>query len=105
MPKQGYTRDLDDFVSYNGWLTIDGLPKTHPNRHKFRYKLDWGHYHRRPQTQNERRQNFAAQADGMPVRRCRVKGLPHSWDDLHRARDWGKSWKDYTKHRKQWERW
>lgn len=98
MPKTGYTRLTDEFVTY--WW---GGGRTYLNRYRYAYRFDHGGYHRNPRTQNERRQNFAHEDDGLPVRRRRLGPLPHSYDDLGRSRTYGKSWKDYTKRRHQWE--
>jgi hypothetical protein len=68
-----------------------------------RYKLRWGGYHRYFRTYNEYRQNLLHAHEGLPVRTRRLN-LPVLYDDLNIVRNWGRSWKDYTKNRKQWER-
>ena len=65
-----------------------------------RYTVEYS-YWTQVRTTNERRQNSAAKADGIKVRGKRRK-LPTSWDDKRISRDWGRSWKDYTKRRKQY---
>jgi hypothetical protein len=51
---------------------------------------------------NELRQLTGADHDGEPVRRRRLS-IPTAYDDPHISRNYGKSWKDYTKQRKQWD--
>lgn len=72
-------------------------------RYRARYCLVHGHYFRHPKTMNELRQLLGADHDGEPVRRRRLL-IPTSYDDPHISRNYGKSWKDYTKQRKQWDR-
>ena len=72
-------------------------------RYVDRYCLVVGHYHRHVRTMNELRQLRGADHDGEPVRRRRLT-LPTSYDDPMISRNFGKSWKDYTKRRKQWDR-
>lgn len=95
MPKPGYYRDLSDTYSTR-WSS----ERTNP--YKFTYRPSYGRYHRSVRTQNELRQLICADADGLPVRRKRLN-LPTAYDDLNVCRRYGKSWKDYTKRRKQWE--
>jgi hypothetical protein len=84
----------------------NGFPTWWDERYRLRFKnkyvLVCGHYFRHPQTMNELRQLTGAEHDGEPVRRRRLT-LPTSYDDGHIARNYGKSWKDYTKQRKQWD--
>jgi hypothetical protein len=54
-------------------------------------------------TFNERKQNHYAKKDGILVRGAR-KHLPTNWDDPRIARVYGRSWKDYTKRKKQWDK-
>ena len=67
---------------------------------KFRHTLG---YHRNIRTFNERKQNHYAKCDGIKVRGNR-KHLRTNWDDPRRGRTYGRSWKDYTKRKKQWDR-
>lgn len=72
-------------------------------RYKHCYRLWFGGYCRYPRTTNELRQLIGAEHDGEPVRRRRLN-IRTCYDDPPVARNYGKSWKDYTKRRKQWER-
>jgi hypothetical protein len=69
-----------------------------------RYTHNWDSWHYRyVKTWNERRQNYNAKQDGHKVRGKRTfPNLPSVWDDIRISRIWGRSWKDYTKQRKQW---
>lgn len=60
-------------------------------------------YDRNVRTFNERKANVHAEDDGIKVR-GRRKLIPNSWDDPHLARSYGRSWKDYTKRKKQWDK-
>lgn len=62
------------------------------------YDLRWGGYFRRIKTYNEIRQNY-----GCPYVRGKRRNVPTSWDDLYIARNWGRSWKDFTKKRNQYD--
>ncbi len=70
-----------------------------------RYTLKYPKWYRHPKTLNEKKQTCGFQND---YRELRIRGertwkmLPTSWDDINVTRTWGKSWKDYTKHKKQW---
>ena len=72
-------------------------------RYKHCYTLQYGGWCRNVKTTNELRQLKGADADGEPVRRRRLN-IPTAYDDPRVSRDYGKSWKDYTKRRKQWDR-
>lgn len=90
MTKPLYTRQTVEPEDTFRW--IDG-----------RYKLvDRGYYYRHPKTQKERREIEGFILDGLPVRRKR-RLIPDSRNMRPPARQWGRSWKDYTKRRKQWE--
>jgi hypothetical protein len=67
-------------------------------RHRY---ASW--YCRHPRTTNELRQLRCDDADGLPVRRKRLT-IRTAYDDPPVSRNYGKSWKDYTKRRKQWDR-
>lgn len=75
----------------------------------FFYCLQYG-YFRSIQTFPERRDNdfFDTHDEDRKMyrikfRRARSSGMiPNSWDDIHVSREGGKSWKDYSKCRKQW---
>lgn len=66
-------------------------------RYEHRYS-----FMRSPRTQRERRALFGFEHDGLPVRRKRLN-LPTTYDDIMLSRNYGRSWKDYTKKRRQWE--
>lgn len=65
-----------------------------------RYSLEYAWY-RYVRTTNEIRANAAALEDGYKVR-GRRRNLPTVYDDVRVSRTWGRSWKDYTKRRKQY---
>lgn len=77
----------------------------------FYYSFDeTRYYHRHVRTFNEVRQNECDLADP-EIRQYGRRALPRSrrrhvvlnaWNDFNRAREYGKSWKDYTRHSKQW---
>lgn len=107
----GQPMGLEDFE--------DLLPPPDPlSRYRWRswYKTPWngegavpgtgrrhgGHYHRRPQTQSDRRINqFLGDEheDGAPRVRAKrsSRNLPSSWDDLSREHE-VRSWKAYRRH-------
>lgn len=65
-----------------------------------RFQKRWGGMFRRMRTQQERRRNAGDRTDyGYQGRR---KSIPSAWDDIPYSRLGGKSWKDYTRHRRQW---
>lgn len=75
-------------------------------------QLDWGigkyehlycYQWRQVRTFSEIRQHYHALDDGQKVRRRRLL-IPTVWDDRTISRNWGRSWKDYTKRRKQWDK-
>ncbi len=74
----------------------------------FYYDFTAGGYHRGVRTINELRQNYGDRVDlrDMPrsahPRRCRNFSELDAWNDFSRSRDYGKSWKHFTRHRKQW---
>lgn len=84
--KKDYKRDTEDFG--DRWF----------GRYDHRYR-GW---YRNPRTQQERRELKGFDREGLPVRRRRLN-LPTAYDDLRHARVGGRSWKDYTKFRHQWE--
>ena len=67
-----------------------------------RFHHRWGFLCRDPQTMQERRRNIADRDEGRYKARGRRMHLPSSWDDIVVSRRGGKSWKDYTRFRKQW---
>jgi hypothetical protein len=79
---------------YNGW-------QEEPSRHAGKYRHRYAWYFRYIQTFNEKRQLHACVMDGLPVRRARLT-VPDVRDDIMVARNYGRSWKDYTKQRHQW---
>lgn len=90
---------------YSGIINIDSYINRIWDYRKFRYRLKDGYawYYRHPKTLNEKRQNSACQDDGFHVRgKRRAKHPNGSWDAIPVKRTYGKSWKDYTKYRKQW---
>lgn len=74
----------------------------------FMYVWNGRGYHRPIKTFNEIRQNTNARRElrGMPKsaqpRGCRSRCELDAWNDEERSRNYGKSWKHYTRHRKQW---
>ena len=67
------------------------------------YELRWSYCYRYVKTFNEIKQNEHAKLDGYKVRGKRTKHiLPTVWDDVRVSKVYGKSWKDFTKHRKQY---
>lgn len=92
--KNQYKRDLVDYEwSSYGWVE---------NRFYGRYMHQHARYFRYPSTHAERRAVAAVVQDGVPVRASRRK-LPTAYDDMAIQRNYGRSWKDYTKKRRQWE--
>jgi hypothetical protein len=85
--------------------TWNGIEWHHPNRHEKKYRLRYScfWYGRHVRTFNELRQLINDDAEGLPVRRKRLL-LPDWYDDPQVGRHGGRSWKDYTKRRKQWDR-
>lgn len=71
------------------------------SRHGGKYHHRYAQYHRAPKTFNEVRQLRGMDADGLPIRRRRLN-VPSAYDDVHLGRNYGKSWKDFTKQRRQW---
>lgn len=67
-----------------------------------RFRHRWRRYFRHPHTMQERRRNAGDAHDREFCVRGRRKHLPSAWDDLMASRRGGKSWKDFTRHRKQW---
>ncbi|UTC28396.1 hypothetical protein GURKE_03760 [Brevundimonas phage vB_BpoS-Gurke] len=62
----------------------------------------WRQYFRHPRTMQERRRNAGDVHDRVVSVRGNRKHLPSSWDDIMASRRAGKSWKDFTRYRKQW---
>lgn len=58
-------------------------------------------YFRSIHTKNEYKQNCWAIDDGYHVR-GRRRNLPNAWDDVRISRAWKRSWKDFTKCKKQY---
>lgn len=70
-----------------------------------RYRHRWGGYYRAIKTFSERKQSNAHKADGYSnlIRaRRNSDSLPSTWDDICVSRCYGKSWKDFTKAKKQY---
>lgn len=67
-----------------------------------RFRHRWRRWFRAPRTMQERRRNAGEAHDREYRARGRRMVLPSAWDDLMAARAGGKSWKDHTRHRKQW---
>lgn len=65
-------------------------------------------YHRPIKTYNEIRQNICDEHDhrgdarSCRPRSCRNRGALDAYNDVNRSRNYGKSWKDFTRFRKQW---
>lgn len=72
----------------------------------FYYVHAWAGYHRSIRTFGELRQIAAEKADfrdGSVKRRLgRNTSVLDSWNDFNRGRSYKKSWKDFTKYKKQW---
>ncbi len=84
--------------------TITGLAGM-ITRNKWRYIHDYASWHGRyPKTTRELRHLICEDHDGIvPVRRSRLN-IPTAYDDPCASRNFGKSWKDYTKRRAQWDK-
>lgn len=67
-----------------------------------RFRHRWASIHRFPRTIQEARRNIGDRDEGRFKARGRRMRLPSSWDDYPVSRPGGKSWKDHTRHRKQW---
>lgn len=67
-----------------------------------RFRHRWRRYFRRPRTLQEQRRNAGEAHDRLYRARGRRMNLPSAYDDLMVSRLGGKSWKDYTRFRKQW---
>ena len=93
--KQHYERRVPKW-EFNVWEGVMELEDWGAGRYSNKYSW-W----RGIRTFNERKRNAAAKADGYKTRGKR-RNLPTSWDDPRISRDWGRSWKDYTKHKKQY---
>jgi hypothetical protein len=95
--KKDYKKNTDklEYNNYLGYYICNEY-----NIGRYEHKYCWDRYIR---TQNERRQNCWAQDDGIHVRGSRrYKHLPTVYEDIMLSRNWGKSWKDFTKCRKQY---
>lgn len=66
------------------------------------YRHRWRRWYRLPATMQERRRNAGDLHDREYHARGRRQHLPTSYDDLCAQRIYGKSWKDYTRYKKQW---
>jgi hypothetical protein len=71
-------------------------------RHAGMYRLIVGGYFRNVHTRGELRQLAADEAEGLPVRRRRLN-IPTAYDDPYISRNYGRSWKDYTRRPHQWK--
>jgi hypothetical protein len=79
-------------------------------KHDGDFHYEWtGHgYHRPIRTFNEVRQNEGDRSDfrreriPCAVRARRNDHTLNAWNDFNRSRNYGKSWKHFTRHRKQW---
>ncbi len=75
-----------------------------------RYELEHGGYHRSINTWSEIRQNEWARDDirqhdyTYKVRARRNYFLLDSWNDFNISRNYGRSWKDYTRNRNQYDK-
>lgn len=67
-----------------------------------RFEHKYARHYRTFQTFNEIRQHEHALLDGAHIRARRLN-LPRIWDDCHIGRNYGRSWKDFTKNRRQWD--
>jgi hypothetical protein len=80
---------------------------TRGSTEKFFYEVEYN-YHRPIHTFSEVRQNMGVLADeelrelNVRPRACRNEMVLDSWNDFRISRNFKKSWKDFTKHRKQW---
>lgn len=74
-----------------------------------RYENIFRNYHRRIRTSGEIRANENDAGDpelshyGVKVRACRTSTYLDSRNDFPVGREYKKSWKDFTKNKKQWE--
>lgn len=79
---------------------------THPG--DWRYDLKAGGYHRAVRTFPEIRRNVSDKTEYRNEKiRYRDRSAGHmldAWNDFPISRNYGRSWKDYTKYRKQWMR-
>lgn len=77
---------------------------------QYSYCLRNGGYHRSVRTFPELRERAGVEADeelreyGVQPRLGRNHNMLDPWNDFAIRRNHGRSWKDYTKHRKQWMR-
>ena len=78
-----------------------GARPTYP-RYEGMYRLINGGYCRNVHTRGELRQLAADEAEGLPVRRRRLN-IPTAYDDPLISRNYGRSWKDYTRRPHQWK--
>jgi hypothetical protein len=70
-------------------------------KHKGRYSCKYGYGHRYVRTYSELRQLYGDKADGIKVRQSRLN-IPTLYDDLPVSKDFKRSWKDFTKKKRQW---
>ncbi len=97
--KKNYRRVPSEYVYYSyfhhEWRSFE-------SRHAGSYELAHRNFLRYPKTAAERRQLCADVCDGIKVRRRRLN-IPTVRDDILISRQYGRSWKDYTKQRRQWD--
>lgn len=106
MTKKNYYRDDAEFLSYPygvGWGFYENVHIENRFRGRYRHKYSCWWNGRHVRTFNELRQLTNDDAEGLPVRRKRL-GIPDWYDDPKLSRCNGRSWKDYTKQRKQWDK-
>ena len=68
-----------------------------------KYRKKWAGQYRYVRTMNEIRQLAADENEGIRVRRRRLN-VPTVYDDITIVRNYGRSWKDFTRRRHQWDR-
>lgn len=85
--------------------------KTYGREGDFYYEIITNRYYRPIRTKQEIARNVGDLCDarheyrGMHIkgiRPCRGNGPLNSWNDFSRVRCWKKSWKDFTRQKKQW---
>lgn len=89
--KPGYKRGIRSYNVYTGEFYWWGSQWAYDSRHRT--------YFRHPRTTQEQRMNEAH----FEYVRGRRRKLPTAWDDLNYSRRGGKSWKDYTRRKKQYK--
>ena len=83
------------------------VKKPNWNNTSWYYYIDY-HYHRQICTANELRQHSCAKTDrradrlNYKIRGRRSPAYLDSWNDFNISKNYGKSWKHFTKQKKQW---